>query len=137
MEIKYEAIKKAISRVGLEDCTFFEAGGLGHCLVYELQGDEKSPARYSYPSEQVNGADIIMWETIPELFRKPILLHEVAEFLLREPLDNPPYLNRGFDEAHSTAKEWDERFARETLDEKTFTEYVRYRSEYSKVLGQK
>jgi hypothetical protein len=136
MTIKYEAIREVISRVDLEDYTFFEAGELGHCLVYETQGDEKSPAKYSYPSEQVNGADIIMWETIPEQFRRPILLHEVAEVLLRKPNYEKSEFELGMEEAHSTAKEWDERFAGETLDKKTFAEYLKYKSSFSEFLGQ-
>jgi hypothetical protein len=136
MEIKYEAIRDAISRVGLEDYTFFEAGGLDHCLVYEPQGDEKSPARYSYPSRQVNGADIIMWETIPEQFRRPVLLHEVAEVLLRKPNYQKSGFELGFEEAHLSAKEWDERFAKETLDRATLAEYLKYKSTFSEFLGQ-
>ena len=136
MTIEYEAIREAISGVGLENYTFFEVGGLDPCLVYELEGDEKSPARYSYPSMQVNGADIIMWETIPEKFRRAILLHEVAEVLLRNP-KNGEFETGRLREAHSTAKEWDERFAGETLDKKTFAEYLRYKTNYSKFLGQK
>ncbi len=136
MEIKYEDITKVVRKLGLRDYTFFQCGGLDHCLVYEDPDNGGTPAWYTYPSQQVDGADIILFNTIPRIFRKPIILHEVAEVLLRKPDYESGEFEFEMEQAHPTAKQWDERFAKETLDDKTFAEYLAYKSRFSKFLGQ-
>ena len=131
-DIKYEHIAAVIRKVELLNYTFFECGGIDHCLVYESPNErDVTPAWYSYPSRQVNGADIIIADTVPINFRRPMLLHEVSEVLLRRPDCDRGVFKIGIKNAHQTAREWDERFARETLDDKAFDEYIKYKKQFS------
>ena len=125
--IEYAHVKQAVEKIELEDYTFFEVYGLGFALVYHEQNGDASPAIYSYPSEKVDGADVILWETVPMEFRRPIILHEVSEFLLRKPTMTCPYFELDTDEVHPKAKEWDERYAREILTDSNFEAYMKYK----------
>ncbi|MDI6720943.1 MAG: hypothetical protein QMD85_01030 [Candidatus Aenigmarchaeota archaeon] len=127
----YEDIRRAVRRMSLRDYTPFNCGGLDHCLVYNNHGEETTPAYYSYPSHQVSGADIILWKTIPKRFRRPIIFHEVAEFLLRNPSYETGIFEFDMEEAHLIAKEWDERFAEEAMDKEAFNEFISYKSMFS------
>ena len=78
---------------------------------------------HSYESQLVDGADIYLLESVREEFKRPIVAHEIIEWDIRN------QTNCAIDvaTAHQTAKEIDERIARETLDDKLFRTYIDWR----------
>ena len=110
---------------------------LYHCLMFTAKKDGWLPEEYRFPSNLVDGADIYIWGSIKRNFKRPLLVHELAEFLfmyerfrdsLREPsLIREDVYDKIRKEAHSFARKQDDRFAKETLDEQTYKEYHRFR----------
>ena len=119
MEINYEEIKSAVSEIAID-----EAGDLLSYRGRDYYIDPNSPARpigEFHKSTAYDGADIYIWDKVPEKFRRAIILHEVIEADL--------YIHQGLpqNEAHERTVPYDRRYARETLDSKTFLEYEEFR----------
>lgn len=130
MTITYEEVRDAVDRMEWEDDSgVIECSGLAHLVLTCPEDEEETPpGEYSF-SQGTDGADITILDSLREEFRKPVILHEVAEFLLRKPYcsKNGTMMFRvEFREAHKTAREWDERYARETLDSSTLREYLAF-----------
>ncbi len=129
MTVTYEEVRNKVRDLEFEEeFTIFECGGLEHfvCFSEEVQD---SPGEYTPSAEWVTGTEITISGSIRGEFRKPVLLHEVAEFLLRESYttdDGNPMYRKEDTEAHPIAREWDQRYARETLSERAFREYLEF-----------
>lgn len=134
MTITYEEVRDAVDDIKWEDdFGVIECGGLAHLVLTCPEDEQGMPPGEYFFSQSVDGADITILDSLREEFRKPVILHEVAEFLLRKPYcsdDGTIRFRVEFREAHKTAREWDERYARETLDSSTFMEYLEFRRQF-------
>jgi hypothetical protein len=119
MGINYDEIKSAVSEIAIDKT--------GDLLLYggrDYYIDPISPAGpigEFYASTAYDGADIYIWDKVPEKFRRAIILHEVIEADL--------HIHQGLplNKAHERTVPFDRRYARETLDSKTFLEYEKFR----------
>ncbi len=130
MTITYEEVRDKVRNLEFEEgFTVFECGGLNHFVLFCPEDAQDSPGTYDFSEEWVDGAEISIWDSLRREFRKPVLLHEVAEFLLREPYtrnDGGLVYKISEDKAHTIARKFDRRYARETLGNPTFREYLSF-----------
>ena len=124
MEINYPKLKTLIGDSALEDYAELEFEGLTSFVMYD-DTNSGNPVQYDcYGDHYV----IYIWESIEKDFRKPIVLHEIAETFL-----NRLYENCGMSpdeakiEAHEEARKLDEKYARETFYKETFERYLKFR----------
>jgi hypothetical protein len=119
MEVDYTEIKSAVSKVSID-----ETGGLLSYRGRDYYVDPISPAGSIgefHWSTLYDGADIYIWDKVPEEFRRVIILHEVIEADLRIHQKLP------LNEAHEKTVSYDRRYAKETLDSKALLEYEELR----------
>ncbi|MEK6940652.1 MAG: hypothetical protein AABW49_02020 [Nanoarchaeota archaeon] len=126
MDIDYQTLRALVDGSELEDWTELKFEGLTILVAYD---DENSgqPAEYHHFDSHY---EIYLWASISPIFRKPIVLHEVAELTLSE-----KYQRNGMSseeaqlQAHNRARELDEIYAREIFDNPTFDKYLEMRKE--------
>jgi hypothetical protein len=119
MEINYDEIKGAVLEIAID-----ETGDLLSYRGRDYYIDPISPAGpigEFHASTEYDGADIYIWDKVPKKFRRAIILHEVIEADLHIHQWLPQ------NEAHERTVPHDRRYARETLDSKTFLEYEEFR----------
>ena len=129
MEVLYEEIKQAVLKIPLEE-TGEELEYRGRSYFVE-PFSQQGPAGEYFQSSSFDGADIYLWEKVPEKFKRPVLLHEIIE------ADLNIHQNIPKENAHDEAIKHDMRFARETLDRKTFKGYEGFRANAAEFSGGK
>jgi hypothetical protein len=116
----YKGIKEAVSEISVvENGQLLPYRGRDYWIGISSQG----PIAEAFDNSYYSGADIYIWDQVPEKFRRAIILHEVIEADLYFFQDIPK------PKSHKKAVELDRRFARETLDSKTLAEYEEFRKQ--------
>lgn len=118
MNIDFERLKRELLDVPIDAASIITYNSRRYYLDLEAG---QGPAGEYYTSTAYDGADIYVWDAVPEIFRKSVAFHEIVEADL--------YIHQHVSKrkAHLKATEADRRFASETLDHKTFLEYEEFR----------
>jgi len=135
-DVEYQSLKDAVDGASLEQGEIISCKDLSHYILFcPTDTEDGLPARWIYPSSLVNGGDIYIWASIRKEFKRPLILHEILEVTYSiERFGNVrPYfipdseLEAESKKGHRLARQYDERYAKETLDKTTFKEYLDYR----------
>lgn len=132
MDIDYQKLRALIDGSELEDWTELKFEGLTSLVAYDDKNSGRPVEYHSFGDHY----EIYLWESISPIFRKPIVLHEVAELTLTQ-----TYQRNGmsFEEArlqsHNRARELDEKYAKEIFDNPTFQRYLETRKELGDFFG--
>ncbi len=118
MEIDFAELKRIVLGLSVTDVSTLEYRDRTY---YVNPSSGEGPPGESFAPTYYDGADIYIWRRVPQKFRRPVIIHEVVE----ADLSYHQHLPRSV--AHQTAVEIDRRFARETLDAATLTEYELFR----------
>lgn len=119
MEINYEKLKDLALNIPLkENGEMVKYRGRDYFVAPFSQ---EGPEGEFFPSTAFDGADIYLWERVPKKFKRSVFLHELVEADL--------CFHQGVRQksAHDIAVECDRKFARDTLDSKTYEEYENFR----------
>lgn len=127
MEIDYEALRKAVESLPLKN--FEETEYRGRMYMVEPISPTKNPPVEWFTSTAYDGADVYIWEGIPEKFKRPVILHEILEADLT--------LHQGIpiDTAHKIAQDNDRKYAKEKLDDIAYKQYEELRAELGTFFG--
>ena len=89
---------------------------------YFFMFSPQGPIGMFVPSHAYSGADIYIWEGVPRLFVRPVVVHEIVEADLR-------ICQNAQGAAHSLARRVDRLIAKELLSENDFIKYELFRSQ--------
>ena len=121
MEINYSQLKKTIDAASIEEMSEIEFNGLVSILLYDDKNTGCIAEYHAFPEHY----EIYLWECVPIIFRKPMILHEVAELTLNELYPNQLMLNR-----HGHARKLDVKYAQERMKENEFQLYLKFIREH-------
>ena len=135
MSIDYQALKQIVDNARFECGEEFSYLGVDFLLFPGKYSERErrinaSPAFYQ-PSSLANWDIYLAVDVINEEFRKPILLHEILEAeqlvtLRKEGMNRQEARNQ----AHKTARTYDDKYAKEVLDNQTYERYCQFRQEW-------
>jgi hypothetical protein len=110
MQVDYESLKKSIDDLDLNNISRVQYRSREYWINPTSAPGEGKPAQW-FKSTSCSGADVYLWETIEPEFKKAMVLHEIIEADLKVHQRVPEQV------AHDVAREHDERYVKETLNE--------------------
>ena len=121
MEVEFEDLKRKVNGLNLSEWENIEYRGRTFHIIPDVPHGEGLPAEW-FKSTHYDGADVYIWENIPDDFKRSIIIHEIIEADLR--------LNQRVDctKAHEAATDYDRRYASLTLDEQRYRQYENERN---------
>jgi len=140
VNIDYRELKATIDRARIR---------YGHQFEYQdrtfnvfthkhLKRDEKEgelPVFYTNNSSTADYDIYIATNLVKKEFRKPVLLHETLEAFLQEGFCKEFDGDTAVDMAHEIAIGYDKKYARETLSDELFEEYLQLRERLTGFFG--
>lgn len=131
MEIDYNHLRSVFDPLKIRNGVEFEYLGRPFAIwvhkYTKQEREEGNPPIFYVTSTATDGYDIYLPTQLKTKFRKPATVHESVEAIVKNWLDkNSPKTTPREDQsiAHETAKSIDERYAKETLTEQEFQEYL-------------
>ncbi len=110
------------------------------CYTYQIFLDPRNTGQPCFYLKQkdLTRFEIYIWRKIPKVFKRPLILHEIVESLTMESwhysIGEEPYEDAQR-RAHNLAVDLDDRFARETLDDREYSEYKVLKEEFRRKFG--
>jgi hypothetical protein len=110
MQVDYEALKKSIDDLDLNRISTIQYNGREY-WINPTSAPGHGASVEMFPSTAHSGADVYAWETLETELKKPLILHEIVEWDLKQ--SNHTKWN----EAHKVARAFEVRYVRETAGE--------------------
>ena len=132
MELNYKGLKKLVDKAGFDEYEHYEFSGMEFMLFHsEYTEDDKTEHRapvFYMPSSVVDWDIYFGMNVIPEEFRKPVLLHEIAEIVIYKSLFGKGLTDsEKFKRAHSAARNFDDLYAKESFDKPKYQRFCEFR----------
>jgi hypothetical protein len=125
MEINYQELKQVVENIKFEYYEHFSYNGLGYILFpceYTEEERLNGDCPFFYINSDLADLDIYFANNFMDpKFNKPILLHEILEASLLNILDGD--YSTSLNKAHEIANKFDDKYAREIFDDKTYEDY--------------
>lgn len=127
MNINYQALKQIVDKARFKYGEEFSYLGIDFLLFSDISDNQD--AFYQH-SSLVDWDIYIITDRTSRKFRKPILLHEILEAeqlgtLMKKGMNREEAGNQ----AHKTARIYDDKYAKELFDNQTYKMYCQFRKE--------
>ena len=137
-KINYSELKELIDEVKVTDYSQFEYLGLTFTIITHRrtkQDVNDAPVWWSSGST-VGDFDIYLaTNVVKRKFRRPVIFHEALEAVLDRELAKDLGLEISKHVAHNIATAYDEKYAKEVLDDINFGEYLKFKGVLSGFFG--
>ena len=133
MKVPYKSLKKIVEKAELGFGEELKYRGISFLLFVdedtELTRNDPNykPAFYTY-------SDVVDWDiyidayNVPVEFRRIVLFHEILDIVLFERLMGHGNDDLAHGQAHIMARKYDDKYAKETLDQVAYRRYCDFRS---------
>ncbi|MBI4159523.1 hypothetical protein HY500_04690 [Candidatus Woesearchaeota archaeon] len=133
MDVDYKKLVNVVENAKFQSYERLSYSG-GDFLLFpgeHTKRDEEdgNPPIFCNPSLMADWDIYFGMNVVPKDFRRPCLLHEILEMSSFDEIKQAPNLTKeeALRQAHDIAREYDNRYARETLSEPRYTEYTKLR----------
>ncbi len=140
-QIDYHTLKQIVNCASFETMEEISYQGVDFllfpCTYSEKEREDRNSPAFYMPSTLANGDIYISVDVIGEEFKRPVLLHEILEaqqfgVLVKQGMSNQKAMNQ----AHQTAKIFDNKYAKENFDSLTYKKYCIFRKKWEDFCSQ-
>lgn len=135
MELDYKGLKELVDKAHFEDFERYKFSRMEFMLFHsEYTDDDREERRapvFYIPSSVVDWDIYFGMNVIPEEFRRPVLLHEIAEIVLYKSLFGKGLTDtEKIKRAHSATLEFDDLYAKESFDERKYQRFFAFKQKW-------